>query len=187
VPPLPITDVAGFGLHPFGNFGIAQWDQNPVGYQYPALDTDPNMLIVYDESMQPVAFLDEAKNAPIEEELNGIETLEFILPIDSPNWPEIKGERYVMFAGREFVILTAVTFGYIGYRKGLEKDSYSAGNTRGNLESDIAYIKRRTDDVLLEQKDTNKSINLLAERVTRVEESAKSAHKRIDLIEEKGL
>lgn len=52
------------------------------------------------------------------------------------------------------------------------------------MQSDISYIKNRTDDVLLEQKDTNKSINALSERVTRVEESAKQAHKRIDKVEE---
>lgn len=82
--------------------------------------------------------------------------------------------------------ISGIIFAYIGYLKGIKKDSYSAGTMRGTLETDIAYIKHRTDDVLLEQKDTNKSINALAERVTRVEESTKSAHKRIDTIEEKG-
>ena len=81
--------------------------------------------------------------------------------------------------------VSGIVFAYIGYLKGLKKDSYVAGTVKGTLETDIAYIKHRTDDVLLEQKDTNKSITVLAERVTRVEESAKSAHKRIDTIEEK--
>ena len=83
-------------------------------------------------------------------------------------------------------VSSTVLSSYIAYSKGQKKDSYSAGNARGTLETDIAYIKHRTDDVLLEQKDTNKSINALAERVTRVEESSKSAHKRLDQIEEKG-
>lgn len=82
--------------------------------------------------------------------------------------------------------VSAVVFSYVGYSRGIKKDSYSAGAARGTLETDIEYIKHRTDDVLLEQKDTNKSINALAERVTRVEESTKSAHKRLDQIEEKG-
>lgn len=82
--------------------------------------------------------------------------------------------------------VSAVVFGYIGYSRGVKKDTYSAGAVKGTIEADIAYIKRRTDDVLLEQRDTNKSINALAERVTRVEENTKSAHKRLDLIEEKG-
>ena len=82
--------------------------------------------------------------------------------------------------------VSAVVFGYIGYSRGVKKDSYSDGAVRGTLETDIEYIKRRTDDVLLEQKDTNKSINALAERVARVEESTKSAHQRLNQFEDKG-
>ena len=88
---------------------------------------------------------------------------------------------YVVVVGS----MSAVIFSYIGYSRGVKKDTYSAGTARGTLETDIAYIKHRTDDVLLEQKDTNKSINALAERVTRVEESTKSAHLRINTIEER--
>lgn len=76
-----------------------------------------------------------------------------------------------------------IVFGYVGYSKGAKKDSHRDGEQDGSLKADTQYIKRRIDDVLLEQKDTNKSINALAERVTRVEESAKQAHKRIDRIE----
>lgn len=77
----------------------------------------------------------------------------------------------------------SILFGYLGYQQGLKKDSYKEGNDNGTLRADTQYIKRRIDDVLLEQKDTNKSINILNERVTRVEESSKQAHKRIDRIE----
>lgn len=76
--------------------------------------------------------------------------------------------------------VSGIVFAYIGYLRGLKKDSYTAGTARGALEADIVYIKHRTDDVFQEQKDTNKNINILADRVTRVEESAKSAHKRIN-------
>jgi hypothetical protein len=82
--------------------------------------------------------------------------------------------------------ISGVLFGYLGYKKGLMKDAYGEGNNDAALRSDTQYIKRRIDDVLLEQKDTNKSINALAERVTRVEESSKQAHKRIDRIERPG-
>jgi len=76
-----------------------------------------------------------------------------------------------------------IIFGYIGYKKGLQKESSDSGREAGALKADMEYIKRRIDDVLLEQKDTNKSVNALAERVSKVEESAKQAHKRIDRIE----
>lgn len=77
----------------------------------------------------------------------------------------------------------SICFGYLGYKRGLQKDSSENGRETGALKADMEYIKRRVDDVLLEQKDTNKSINTLAERVSKVEESAKQAHKRIDRIE----
>lgn len=79
--------------------------------------------------------------------------------------------------------ICAIVFGYAGYRKGLKTDFYKEGSNDGTLKSDTQYIKRRIDDVLLEQKDTNKSINSISERVTRVEESSKQAHKRIDRID----
>ena len=81
--------------------------------------------------------------------------------------------------------ICGIVFGYIGYKKGLKTDSYQEGCEDGTIRSDTQYIKRRIDDVLLEQKDTNKSINALAERVTRVEESSKQAHKRLDRMERK--
>jgi hypothetical protein len=73
-----------------------------------------------------------------------------------------------------------IVFGYIGYSKGSKKDSYKDGDEKGGIKADLQYMKRLMEDVLLEQKDTNKSINALSERVTRVEESTKQAHKRID-------
>lgn len=81
--------------------------------------------------------------------------------------------------------ICAIVFGYIGYAKGVKKESHHEGEIDGTQKADIEYIKRRTDDILLEQRETNKSVNALAERVTRVEESVKSAHKRLDQIEEK--
>ena len=58
--------------------------------------------------------------------------------------------------------------------------SRSSGAKDGALSADIQYIKRRVDDVLLEQKDTNKTLDAHAERIACVEEAVKQAHKRID-------
>jgi len=59
-------------------------------------------------------------------------------------------------------------------------ERYRNGSKDGELHADIQYIKRRSDDMLLEQKETNKTLDNLSERVTRVEESTKQAHKRLD-------
>ncbi len=69
-------------------------------------------------------------------------------------------------------------FGFSSYRRYVKRDGAEQGRDR----TDIEYIKRRTDDILLEQKNTNMTLSSHAERITRVEESVKQAHKRIDSV-----
>ncbi len=69
-------------------------------------------------------------------------------------------------------------FGFSSYRRYIKRDGADEGQKR----SDIEYIKRRTDDILLEQRNTNMTLSSHAERITRVEESVKQAHKRIDAL-----
>jgi hypothetical protein len=80
-------------------------------------------------------------------------------------------------------ILCSIVSVYLGYRSGIkkertdkEKECKSEGKESGELKADTEYIKRRIDDVLLEQKDTNKTLSHHADRLARVEESSKSAH-----------
>lgn len=78
--------------------------------------------------------------------------------------------------------VSTVLFSWIAYRTGLHRDARQEGARGGALLSDIEYIKRRTDDMLLEQRDIGKKLSVLSERITRVEESAKQAHRRIDTL-----
>lgn len=78
-----------------------------------------------------------------------------------------------------------IVFWAIGYSKGSKKEVKEESTEDGAFKADMKYLVRRVDDILLEQRDTNKSINELAERVTRVEESTKQAHLRINGIEVK--
>lgn len=71
------------------------------------------------------------------------------------------------------------------YNRFINKDVREDSQAAGNLQSDVSYIKRRIDDVLLEQKEASKIIADHSERLARVEESAKQAHKRIDAVEQK--
>lgn len=81
-------------------------------------------------------------------------------------------------------VVSGILFSYIGYQRGTKDESKNAGLNEGMLNTDIQYIKRRTDEVLLEQKDTNRNIGFLTERVTRVEEGVKAVDHRIDSLEE---
>lgn len=78
--------------------------------------------------------------------------------------------------------IAGMIFGYIGYQKGLKDENKKIGSIDGMLNTDIQYIKKRTDEVLLEQKDTNRTMTTISERLTRVEESTKAAHHRVDLL-----
>lgn len=78
----------------------------------------------------------------------------------------------------------SIMFGYMGYQKGLKDENKKLGNNEGILNTDIQYIKRRTDEVLLEQKDTNRNIGFLTERVTRAEEGIKAVSSRVDNVVE---
>ncbi|MFC0392431.1 hypothetical protein [Paenibacillus mendelii] len=51
------------------------------------------------------------------------------------------------------------------------------------LRNDVDYIKRGIDDVRFEQRERGRRFDALSERVTRVEESAKQAHKRLDRLD----
>ena len=82
-----------------------------------------------------------------------------------------------------FGTIASILFAYLAYHKGVKTDSTKTGMKDGELKTDIEYIKRRTDEVLIERRDTNKTISSISERLVRVEEMSKSAHKRIDEIE----
>ena len=91
-------------------------------------------------------------------------------------------------------VSSGIVFGYLGYDRGkkkersdTEKDYKTEGKENGELKADTVYIRRRIDDILLEQRDTNKTVSGHAERIAKVEESVKSAHHRIDEIKKEGI
>ena len=54
------------------------------------------------------------------------------------------------------------------------------GEHTGEFKSDIQYLKRLLEDLLLEQRNTNRIVADHSERLAKVEERAASAHRRID-------
>ena len=80
--------------------------------------------------------------------------------------------------------LLGIFVGIFGLKRSLKQDYKSEGQNEGSFKTDLLYIKKRTDDVLLEQKDTNRNLSLLTERLVRVEESSKAAHRRVNAVED---
>lgn len=70
--------------------------------------------------------------------------------------------------------------GYITFIKKI-KDEAKEG---GKVTLDLEYIKKGIDEIRLDNKENDRKISNIIERMVKVEESSKSAHKRIDHIEE---
>lgn len=66
------------------------------------------------------------------------------------------------------------------------KDTKEDVSAITKIGEEIKYVSKSTDDIKYEVRNTNKSISDMNERLIRVEESCKSAHKRIDGIEKEG-
>ncbi len=81
-------------------------------------------------------------------------------------------------------LVMSFVFSLLTHRRNEKNDLKNAGEMRGVLQSDVGYIKAGVDDLKRENKATNLKIDTVSERVTRVEESCKQAHKRIDELKE---
>jgi hypothetical protein len=75
--------------------------------------------------------------------------------------------------------LSGIALGWLGRSRSLRQD----GAEDGELRASVKYIREGVDELRFEIKAQSQRYDVLAERVTRVEESAKQAHRRIDRLE----
>ncbi len=68
-----------------------------------------------------------------------------------------------------------------------KKDGFAEGRDDGEMKGDIKYIRNNFDDLRLDVKELKRSSQQQEIRLARVEESVKSAHKRIDEIHTGGF
>ena len=74
---------------------------------------------------------------------------------------------------------------YLKFQRDKKKDDVAEGRSKGVIASDVGYIKAGVDDLKREFREIRITVGEQGERLTRVEESTKQAHKRIDGIENK--
>lgn len=91
---------------------------------------------------------------------------------------------YVATIGIICTVLGAI-IGYLGYKRNYSSDLKKDSRKQSVIETKLDYIGKGVDDIRLDIKATDRRVDKLNERVIKVEESAKSAHKRIDDIAEK--
>lgn len=82
-----------------------------------------------------------------------------------------------------FCTVLGGVLGYVAFLKGTKKDSEDEGKQDGTILTELGYIKGGVDDIKRKQEKQDEQYLGMSERVARVEESAKSAHHRIDRLE----
>ncbi|WP_124113795.1 MULTISPECIES: hypothetical protein [Paenibacillus] len=82
--------------------------------------------------------------------------------------------------------ISGLILGWSGRTRSFRQDIIQEAGADALQRADVDYIKRGVDDIRLEQRVQAQRVDALSERVTRVEESAKQAHKRIDRKEDIG-
>ena len=72
-----------------------------------------------------------------------------------------------------------------GYQLNKNKSIKDDNKESAQVSAQLQYISKGVDDIRIDIKTNEKQMQVLGERVTRVEESSKQAHKRLDLMEGK--
>lgn len=81
------------------------------------------------------------------------------------------------------IAIGGLILSFLAYQFNVKKEIKSDNRQDGEIKAQLGYISKGVDDIRIDLKANEKRIGDLGERVTRVEESAKQAHKRIDKIE----
>lgn len=81
--------------------------------------------------------------------------------------------------------ISSIVLGYVALRRNNRTDDNSEGRQTGMILSDIGYIKSGVDDIKRKQEtQDNFNLNIMQE-ITQAKDSAASAHRRIDGLEER--
>lgn len=79
--------------------------------------------------------------------------------------------------------ISGIILGWAGRSRSARQDIKDEASSDAVLRADVEYIRRGVDDMRLEQRAQGQRFDVLAERVTRVEESAKQAHHRLNRLD----
>jgi hypothetical protein len=79
--------------------------------------------------------------------------------------------------------IVGLIISYLGYQLNRQKERKSETHQEAEIKAQLGYISKGVDDIRIDLKANERQMVALGERVTRVEESSKQAHKRIDTLE----
>lgn len=82
--------------------------------------------------------------------------------------------------------LLGAAIGYLTFNRNRDKDIKKDTKEEAETKAKLDYISKGVDDIKIDFKVQQREMQELKERVIKNEASIKSAHKRIDGIEERG-
>ena len=80
--------------------------------------------------------------------------------------------------------LLGATLSFLTFQRNNGRDIRADTREEADTRAKLDYISRGVDDIRVDIKTQDRKINDMNERLIRAEESTKSAHKRIDGLEE---
>ena len=81
--------------------------------------------------------------------------------------------------------ISAIVFAMIAAHRANKRDTEDKATSIAVLNSDIGYVKSGIDDIKSKQVNTDNLMHELTAKVTNAENSAKSAHHRLDMHEQR--
>ena len=78
------------------------------------------------------------------------------------------------------VAILALFFTALSFRRTSHQDTSAAAIDRATMTADIKYIRNSIDDIKVENRSIQKDVSELKTKVVEIEQSTKSAHKRLD-------
>ncbi|PEJ40052.1 hypothetical protein MNO09_17410 [Bacillus sp. N5-665] len=81
------------------------------------------------------------------------------------------------------IAAASLLIGYFSYALNRSKEIKTEGRQGAETNAKLEYISKGVDDIRIDLKANERQMIVLGERITRVEESTKGAHKRLDNVE----
>lgn len=76
--------------------------------------------------------------------------------------------------------ISGIVLGWVGRTKAFKDEVAQEATADASLQTDVSYIKTGIVDIRVDIREVGKRMDDISERLTRVEESTKQAHKRLD-------
>ncbi|OAT71864.1 hypothetical protein [Parageobacillus thermoglucosidasius] len=81
------------------------------------------------------------------------------------------------------IAVFSLLISYLAYSLNKTKELKTDSKESAELKAELGYIRKGVDDIRIDLKANERQMIVLGERITRVEESSKQAHKRLDALE----